>query len=53
MKSLGDHYTPRYKNRTTNVMIGVLETNWNQIKRELITMWQIVNKVREETTVTV
>jgi hypothetical protein len=34
-------------------MVGVLGTNWNQIKRELITMWQIVNQVREETAVTV
>jgi hypothetical protein len=34
-------------------MVGVVETNWNQIKRELISMWQIVNQVRAETTVTV
>jgi hypothetical protein len=34
-------------------MVGVIGTNWNQIKRELITMWQIVKHVREETTVAV
>jgi hypothetical protein len=34
-------------------MVGALGTNWNQIKRELITMWQIVKQVREEITVTV
>jgi hypothetical protein len=34
-------------------MVGVIGTNWNQIKRELITMWQIVNQVRKETPVTV
>jgi hypothetical protein len=34
---------------TNNQMIGVIGTNWNQIKRELITMWQIVKQVREET----
>jgi len=32
-------------------MVGVLGTNWNQIKREMITMWQIVKQVREETAV--
>jgi hypothetical protein len=34
-------------------MVGVVGTNWNQIKRELITMWQIVNQVRKEAPVTV
>lgn len=29
----------------------MLGTNWNQIKRELITMWQIVKAIREENTV--
>jgi hypothetical protein len=29
-------------------MVGVMGTNWNQIKRELITMWQIVKQVRRE-----
>jgi hypothetical protein len=32
-------------------MVGVIGTNWDQIKRELITMWQIVKAVREETAV--
>jgi hypothetical protein len=32
-------------------MVGVGESNWNQVKRELITMWRIVKAVREETTV--
>ncbi len=32
-------------------MVGVLGTNWNQIKRELIEIWKIVNKVRQETSV--
>lgn len=31
-------------------MVGVVGTNWNQIKRELIAMWQIVKQVRTETT---
>lgn len=31
------------------LLVGVLGTNWNQIKHELITMWQIVKQVREET----
>ena len=30
-------------------MVGVIGTNWNQIKSELITMWKIVKTVREET----
>jgi hypothetical protein len=34
-------------------MVGVLGTNWNQIKLELLTMWQIVKQVREETGVVV
>jgi hypothetical protein len=34
------------------VIVGVLGTNWNQIKRELITMWQIVSQVREEQSLT-
>jgi hypothetical protein len=29
-------------------MVGKIGTNWNQIKRELIGMWQIVKVVREE-----
>jgi len=29
-------------------MVGVVGTNWNQIKRELIAMWQIVKQIREE-----
>jgi hypothetical protein len=32
-------------------MVGVLGTNWNQIKPELITMWRIVKVIREENTV--
>jgi hypothetical protein len=31
-------------------MVGLLGTNRNQIKRELITMWRIVKAVREEAT---
>jgi len=34
-------------------MVGVIGTNWNQIKRELIAMWQIVKQVREENTIVV
>jgi hypothetical protein len=34
-------------------MVGVIGPNWNQIKRELVAMWQIVNKVRKETPITV
>jgi hypothetical protein len=30
-------------------MVVVMVTNWNQIKRELIVMWKIVNQVRDET----
>jgi len=30
-------------------MVGVVGTNWNQIKRELITMWEIVRQIREST----
>lgn len=30
------------------VVVGLIGTNWNQIKRELITMWQIVKTVRGE-----
>jgi hypothetical protein len=32
------------------LLIGVIGTNWNQLKWELIAMWQIVKQVREETT---
>ena len=32
---------------------GLVGANRNQIKRELMTMWQIVEQVREETTVAV
>lgn len=32
-------------------MVGTLGTNWKQVKQQLITMWQIVKQVREETTV--
>ena len=35
------------------ILVGVLGTNWNQIKRELIAMWQIINDAREETTVAI
>jgi len=34
-------------------MVGVLGTNWNQVKGELISMWQIVKTIREKTAVTV
>ena len=34
-------------------LVGLIEPNWNQIKRELITMWQIVNEVRKDTPVAV
>ena len=34
-------------------MVGVIGTNWNQIKSELITMWEIVRTIREEVSVTV
>lgn len=34
-------------------LVGMVESNWNQIKRELITMWQIVNEIRKESPVTV
>ncbi len=30
-------------------LLGVIETNWKQIKSELITMWKIVKTVRGET----
>ena len=33
--------------------VATPEPKWNQIKRELITMWQIVNKVLRESPVTV
>jgi hypothetical protein len=29
-------------------MVGVSESNWNQIKRELLAMWQIVKQIRLE-----
>ncbi len=32
-------------------MVGVVESNWNQIKLELIGMWEIVNQVRKESSV--
>ena len=28
-------------------MVGVMRTNWNQIKSELITMWKIIKTVRK------
>lgn len=34
-------------------MVGAIESNWNQIKRELIVMWQIVNDVRKVSLVAV
>jgi hypothetical protein len=34
-------------------MVGVIGTNWNQIKRELIDMYQIAKQVRKETLVNV
>lgn len=34
-------------------MVATIGTNWNQIKRELITMWEIVKAVRQETTAAV
>ena len=30
-------------------MVGVTQTNWNQIKRELIAMYDIVKRIRHET----
>lgn len=34
-------------------LVGSAESNWNQIKRQLITMWQIVNEIRNENPVKV
>jgi hypothetical protein len=37
------------QNAENSSMVGVIGTNWNQIKRELIMMWQIVKQIRTET----
>jgi hypothetical protein len=34
-------------------MVSLIGSNWNQIKHELIAMWQIVNEVRKLTPVAV
>ena len=39
------------KNGEKDGLVGVLGTNWNQIKLELIAMWVILKAVREETTI--
>jgi hypothetical protein len=48
-----DNYSNYKNNLGMSKMVGVVGTNWNQVKRELIAMWQIVKQVREETVVTV
>lgn len=34
-------------------LVGSAESNWNQVKRQLVTMWQIVNEIRSESPVKV
>jgi len=45
--------TSFYRSLSISGLVAELGSKWNQVKRELIAMWKIVNDVRKESPVNV